>query len=129
MFKTTIGLTLMFRVSSRDKAKKQLQRAQELLGHELRLSKCERYWKIPELWTCDTTTHFEVPSIAEQITGCLLLANRLATGWYVLGPHLRSDGTLETFGGTFDHRQSGANMQSLEWAEFQVLKSAASPSQ
>ena len=130
MFETTVGWTLMFRVGSRDKANKALRRAQELLSHELRVSGCERYWKIPGLWTCNAATHFEAPSIAEQITGCLLLANRLATGWYVLGPYFRPNGSLENFGGIFDRRQSGAKMQSLEWAHFQVVdESAASPSQ
>jgi hypothetical protein len=135
MLKTTVGWTLMFRVRSHDKAKVQLRRAEELLGVELDLGTCERYWKIPELWTCSAATPFEAPSTAEQLTGCLLLANRLATGWYVLGPYLRPDGTLESFNGVFDRRQSCAKMQSLEWAQFQVgaefqgLELPASPSQ
>ena len=129
MLQTTVGWTLMFRVRTRDKAKKELRRAEELLGTELRVGTCERYWKIPELWTCDAATHFEALSIAEQITECLLRANRLATGWYVLGPNLGSDGTLQTFEGIFTRRQAGAKLSSLEWAQFQILPPAASPSQ
>ena len=134
MLKTTVGWTLMFRVGSQDKANKELARAEELLGTPLCLGICERYWKIPELWTCDAAMSFEAPSTAEQITGCLLVANRLATGWYVLGPHLRPDGTLESFNGIFDRRHSGAKIASLEWAQFQVgaelqgLESPATPS-
>ena len=120
MLNTTVGWTLMFRVKNRDKATRELARAEELLGQQLSVNSCERYWKIPELWTCDAATSFEAPSTAEQITGCLLLANRLATGWYVLGPQLRPDGTLESFNGIFDRRHSGAKIPSLEWAQFQV---------
>jgi len=129
MLKTTVGWTLIFRVRNQDKAKKELRRAEEFLGLELSLEKCERYWKIPELWTCGAETHFEASSPAEQITACLLHANRLATGWHVPGPHLRPDGSLESFEGIFDRRQLGARMSSLEWAQFQVLPPAPSLSQ
>jgi hypothetical protein len=125
MLKTTVGWTLMFRVRNRDKAEKELRRAEELLGEELRLRNCEPYWKIPELWRCQADTDFEIPSEAEQITACLLRANRLAIGWYVLGPYFRPDGTLESFNGIFDrHQGKGAKIQSLEWAQFQVFGSA-----
>ena len=70
----------MFRVRDQDKGKKELRRAEELLGLELSLGACKRYWKIPELWTCDAETHVEAPSAADQIVQCLLRANRLATG-------------------------------------------------
>ena len=124
MLKTTVGWTLMFRVGNQDKARKELRRAEELLGLELSLGACERYWKIPELWTCNAETHIEASSAAEQVTQCLLRANRLATGWYVLGPHLRPDGSLESFDGIFDRHQQGARLSSLEWAQFQVLPPA-----
>ena len=129
MLQTTVGWTLMFRVRTGDKAKKELRRAEELLGTELRVGTCERYWKIPELWTCDAATHFEALSIAEQVTECLLRANRLATGCHILGPNLGSDGTLQTFVGIFKRRPLGAKLSSLEWAQFQVLPSTASLSQ
>jgi len=129
MLQTTVGWTLMSRVRDQDKAKKELRRAEELLGLELSLGACERYWKIPELWTCGAGAHFEASSTAEQVTQCLLRANLLATGWYVLGPHLRPDGSLETLEGIFDRRQRGARMSSLEWAQFQVLPPAPSLSQ
>ena len=129
MLTTTVGWTLMFRVKNRDKAKKELGRAEELLGLEFSLGACERYWKIPELWTCDAETHFEASSAAEQVARCLLCANRLATGWYVLGPHLRPDSSLESFNGIFTCRQGGARLSSLEWAQFQVFPPAPSLSQ
>jgi hypothetical protein len=127
MLKTTVGWKLMFRVRNQDKAKKELRRAEELLGLELSLDACERYWKIPELWTCDAETSVEVSSAAEQVTWCLLHANRLATGWYVLGPYLRPDASLESFKGIFTRRKSGAKISSLEWAQFQILPSAPLP--
>jgi len=110
----------MFRVGSREKAQRQLRRAEQLLGSELRVNGCERYWKIPELWTCNAATEFDAASVSDQTTRCLLLANRLANSWQVRGPHLRPDGTLEGFSGIFSRGAAGANMQSLEWAQFQV---------
>jgi hypothetical protein len=120
MLKTTMAWTLMFRVSNRDKAKKEFERTSRLLGRKLHLAKCERYWKIPELWTCDATTIFETPSEAEQIVGYLLLANRLANGWHVLGPNYSGD-ALESFQGIFDRRHGHAKLTSLEWAHFQMI--------
>lgn len=127
MLRTAVGWTLMFRVRNHEKATKELRRAEELLGTELCLGACERYWKIPEQWTCSAETYFEAPSMAEQITGCLLLANRLAIGWHVLGPILGSDGTLQSFAGIFARRNSGAKLSSLEWAQFQIRPSAPLP--
>ena len=113
-------MTLMFRVAHERKAKKELQRTEELLDQKLEVSKCERYWKIPELWTCGASIEFDAPSVAEQITGVLVRANRLANGWYVLGPFYRTDGSLESFTGIFQRREQAARIQSLEWAQFQA---------
>jgi hypothetical protein len=121
LMKTTVGWTLMFRVSTREGAEKALERANALLDHKLQLKKCERYWKIPELWTCDCVTVFDVPSVAEQIAGCLLLANPLAHDWQVLGPNLGPSGVLESLEGIFDHHHHRGKLQSLEWAQFQFL--------
>lgn len=121
MLKTVVSLTLMFRVESADKAKQELQCAEELLDQKLRVNKCERYWKVPELWTCEASMEFDVLSEAEQIAGCLLRANRLARGWCVLGPYFRPDGGLESFEGIFDRRHQAAQIESLEWAQFQVI--------
>ena len=116
---TMMHMTLMFRVAHAHKAKKELQRTEELLNEKLEVGKCEQYWKIPELWTCDACIVFDAPSASEQIAGVLLRANRLANGWYVLGPFLRSDGGLETFTGIFTRRKADvARIQSLEWANF-----------
>jgi hypothetical protein len=121
MLKTTMAWTLMFRVSNRAKANKEFARANGLVGRKLHLAKYERYWKIPELWTCEAATQFETPSEAEQIVGYLLLANRLAIGWHVLGPNY-SDAGLESFVGIFDRRQGQAKLASLEWAQFQMIR-------
>ncbi len=63
---------------------------------------------------------FDPPPVAERITGVLLRANRLANGWYVLGPFHRPDGSLERFTGIFKRQEQAARIQSLEWAEFQA---------
>ena len=124
--KTVVYWTLMFRVSTREKAEKQISRAREILGGDLTLTKCERYWKIPELWRCEAETVFESSSPAEQIGGCLGLANKLANGWHVLGPHMNQDGVIEAFVGIFARREQSAAVQSLEWAEFQLGEAAPS---
>ncbi len=53
MLKTMMHMTLMFPVAHAHKAKKELHRTEELLDQKLDVSKCQPYWKIPELWTCD----------------------------------------------------------------------------
>jgi hypothetical protein len=117
---TIVSWRLMYRVSSGQKALKELERTRELLGHALSADKCERYWKIPELWTCEATMRFEASSGKEQVVECLLAANRIANGWYVLGPHFGPAGSLQSFTGIFSKREQSARVQSLEWAEFGI---------
>ncbi len=124
MLKTTIGWKLMFRVSTREKADKAFARANELLDGKLTLEKSERYWKIPELWVCNCSLTFEAASVAEQIAGCLSLANRLAYSWSVMGPNLGSDGALESLSGIFKLGPDKTKLQSLEWASFDFVRPA-----
>ena len=112
--KTTMLWTLNFRVKSRDKAEKEFGRAEELLGRKLLNAGFERYWKIPEHWTCNASTIFEAASEAEHIAGYLMLAQCLATGWYVLGRW------PDTFSGIFDVRHGSTGLSSLTWAQFQM---------
>ena len=128
MLKTTIGWKLMFRVSTREKADKAFARANELLDGKLTLEKSERYWKIPELWVCDCSNTFDAASVAEQIAGCLSLANRLAYSWSVNGPNLGPDGSLESLWGVFKRDPAAGKLQSLEWASFDFVKAATSGS-
>jgi hypothetical protein len=115
----SLALTLMFRVRSREKAERELARTAALFGEPLRLLKCERYWKIPELWVCETGMPLAAQTTAELIAECLLRVNRIANGWSILGPHLAPDGTLEGFSGIFKRTPGArAQPQSLEWAEF-----------
>jgi hypothetical protein len=60
-------------------------------------------------------------SAAEQVIGCLLTAQRLASGWYVFGT-LSAD-SAEGFTGVFNAGQngSGSNVTGLEWASFYVV--------
>jgi hypothetical protein len=114
-----LALTLQFRVRSREKAGRELARVAELIGEQLQLRTSERYWKIPEWWTCVVELRLEARTASELVAECLLRANRIANGWYVLGPHLAPDGTLESFDGIFKRTPGfSAQPQSLEWAEF-----------
>jgi hypothetical protein len=96
-----------------------LRAAGALLGRDLRVTTCERYWKIPELWTCSAECALTSSAATEQIAECLLLASRLANGWYVLGPHLLPDGAIEHFEGVFNRREPAVAAGRLDWAEFQ----------
>jgi hypothetical protein len=113
---------LALRVSRRDKADKELRRAQELLQNDLQVASREPYWKIPELWMCEATTRLAVASDPDYVMQCLVLADRLATGWIVSGPSLSPDGILESFHGIFDRKRldAHARLQSLEWGEFGI---------
>lgn len=50
-----LGWALAFRVRSRDKAMKELRRAEGLLEKRLRVTSCEPYWKIAGLRMCEAT--------------------------------------------------------------------------
>jgi hypothetical protein len=127
MLKTVMLLRLMFRVKNRDKAMKEFGRAEEILGRKLELAGLERYWKIPELWDCRSRLTVETQTEAEQIEHYLLLANRLANGWYVLGPHYSwPDQRLDGFEGTFKKGQSHSRLSSLDWAHFDMTRPDAS---
>ncbi len=115
--------TLMFRVPTREQAEHELGRAQEALGRSLRITNIERYWKIPELWTCGATAEIAAVSIADCVTQSLLLANKLAIGWYVLGPYVSDDGqTLESFEGIYSMLEKNPITPLLEWAQFEVMR-------
>jgi len=122
--------TLMFRIGGADDADVQLREAQRLLGRDLRVSDRKRYWKIPELWTCSAAINLESASHEAQVCECLVLANRLAIGWYVLGPYFDSAGRLESFEGIFSTSNSSkAAMPLLEWAHFQLFDTGDSSPQ
>ena len=120
--------SLIFRVGNRDKAVKELRRAEALLGQSLLVASFEPYWKIDGEWRCEATAQIEGASPAELIANSLLLANRLAYQWSVLGPHLDQAGKLESFGGTF---QAGpgqkTKLSSLVWADFSVSEKPFEP--
>jgi hypothetical protein len=119
--KAAIAWTLMFRVKNRQKADREIERAEALIGVKLPVVKCEPYWKDSRLWCVETVTALGSSDPHEQIAECLLLANKLATGWHVLGPALESEGRLGQFTGIFDARRDHTQLSSLAWAEFGVF--------
>jgi hypothetical protein len=112
---------LMYRVGNRRALDKCLARTLPLLSDDYILGKCKPYWKIPELWECALITPAPAESVPEQLFACLLLAYRLATGWYVLGS--LSAGSANGFEGCFALGQSGAHSHvvGLEWASFVLV--------
>ena len=113
--------SLIFRVGNRDKAVKELLRAEGLLGQSLQVASFEPYWKIDGQWRCEATAQIPAASVAELVTNALLLANRLVGRWQVNGPSLDETGKLFSFQGVFQDSQADhARLSSLVWAHFSV---------
>jgi hypothetical protein len=112
---------LMYRVSNRAALDKCLARTLSLLTDGYVLGECKPYWKIPELWECALTTPAPAESAPEQLLACLLIAYRLASGWYILGS--LSAESANGFEGVFTLGRSGArsHVVGLEWASFVLL--------
>jgi hypothetical protein len=113
----------MFRVNDRRAFDKCLARALPVFGSCVVVSAGRPYWKIPELWECAVHGPALVGSAAEQVLGCLLVARRLASGWFVGGP-LSADSALG-FSGVFTAERSGSTSYALglEWASFDIVES------
>jgi hypothetical protein len=121
--------SLIFRVRNRDKAMKELRRAEALLGRSLQVASFEPYWKIDREWRCEATVQIAAASAAEPVTNSLLLANRLAFEWSVLGPHFNEADKLESFTGIFQVGPGRkTTLSSLVWAHFEVTDEPREPS-
>lgn len=121
--------SLIFRVGNRDKAMKELQRAEALLGQSLQVASFEPYWKIDGEWRCEATAQIPATSAAELVMNALLLANRLSYHWSVSGPHFNEAGKLESFTGTFQVGPANkTRLSSLVWADFLVSETRSEPS-
>lgn len=121
--------SLIFRVGSRDKAMKELRRAEALLGRTFQVASFEPYWKTEGQWRCEANAQIPAACAAELVTNALLLANRLAHQWSVLGPHFDEAGKLESFEGIFQvgpgHKTT---LSSLVWAHFLARDEPREPS-
>jgi hypothetical protein len=120
--------SLIFRVGNRDKAMKELHRAEALLGRSLQVASFEPYWKIDGEWRCEATAQIEAASAAELVTNSLLLANRLAYNWSMHAPSFDEAGKLESFVGTFQVGPAQkTKLSSLVWANFSVSEKPFEP--
>lgn len=117
----------MFRVANRAAFDKCLARALPLIGEVSEAGEGRPYWKMPELWECAVAVPATGGSAAEQVLGCLLAAQRLASGWHILGT--LSAESADGFSGVFAAGHSGAASKvfGLEWAAFDLV--AASPAE
>jgi hypothetical protein len=92
-----------------------------IFADSVKFGECKPYWKMPELWECNIESPVCVGTTGEQILGCLVVATRLATGWYILGT--LSNESADGFSGVFNKEQgtvSGAAI-GLEWASFDLV--------
>jgi hypothetical protein len=120
--------SLIFRVGNRDKAMKELRRAEALFGRSLRVASFEPYWKTDGQWRCEASAQLPATSAAELVTNALLLADRLAKWWHVHGPSLDETGKLLSFDGVFqDNEGKDARLSSLVWAHFEVKDEPCEP--
>jgi hypothetical protein len=112
---------LLFRVANRAALDRCLGRVLRLLGEGAVAGEGMPYWKDPGLWECGVACPVPAGSVAECVLGCLLAAQRLASGWYILGS-LSAD-RADSFGGVFAADQSGSvsKVPGLEWASFEVV--------
>jgi hypothetical protein len=112
---------LMFRVANRAAYEKCLTRTLPLLGVGCEADEGRPYWKVPELWECNVVCLLPGGSVAEQVLGCILAAQRLASGWYILGS-LSAESAVG-FSGVFSggHNVSVSSVVGLEWASFDVV--------
>jgi hypothetical protein len=98
---------LLFRVRHRCALDKCLVRTLPLFGSGVEVGECKPYWKIPGLWECHLVSPAPAGSTAEQVLACLLIAQSLAYGWYVLGS--LSAESADGFSGVFAQGQGGAS--------------------
>jgi hypothetical protein len=110
----------MYRVANRTAFDRCLARTLSRFDHGYEIDDFKPYWKIPELWECSLTTPVPSESVAEQLLACLVIAYRLASGWFILGSLTaeKSDG----FEGIFNRESNGARsyVAGLEWASFEL---------
>lgn len=114
---------LMFRVANRAAFERCLARTLPLLGTGSEADEGHPYWKIPELWECNVVCPLPEGSVAEQVLTCILVAQRLATGWYILGS--LSIESVVGFTGVFSRSSpngSFSTVTGLEWASFDVIE-------
>ena len=118
---------LLFRVSDRGALDRCLARVLPVFGSGAEVGECKPYWKIPELGECRLVSP-TAGSVAEQVLGCLLVAQGLGSGWYVFGP--LSAESVEGFSGVFALGQGrgSSKVVGLEWASFD-LGAGAAPNQ
>lgn len=122
----SIHWRLMFRVRHRRALDKCLARILPLFGGEVEVGECKPYWKTPDLWECNLVSLVLAGSTAEQVLSCLLTANSLASGWYILGS--LSSESAAGFSGVFDAKGQGfvsGAAVGLEWASFDVGNSGS----
>jgi hypothetical protein len=115
---SSVQWRLMFSVANRAAFDKCLTRTLPLLGTGCEAGEGRPYGKMPELWECDVTVPVASGSAAEQVLGCLLAAQRLASGWYILGTlsAVCADGFSGVF--TTGHARAASKVPGLEWASF-----------
>lgn len=117
-----VSWRLMFRVKDRHKAQRRIEEVQKAFDVDVKVRTCKQYWELPELWECSLDTPESDRAVHEAVFDCLVLANRLGNGWYLLGP-LVKDGILGIFDGIFDVQKNSSTpyVAGLEWGSFSII--------
>lgn len=117
---SVIHWRLMFRVGDRTAFDKCVAQALAAVGPGCKAGEGQPYWKTHELWECSALSPAPEGRVADQVLGCLLAAQRLASGWHITGS-LAPDAAIG-FGGVFAAGHAGAfsRVAGLEWASFEL---------
>lgn len=96
-----------------------IERVRQALDVPLEVSVFEPYWKVQYLRECSFAIELAGGTDAEVAFTCLILANRLGNGWYILGPG-RND-PLQVYVGDFNaNRFSSIHIIGVDWASFSL---------
>jgi hypothetical protein len=104
-----------FKVNSMEKARKLLQRFEEVCETKAILSTCERYWKDENLYDVSFSTPLNETDISKAVFAVLLTTHKLAYEWQVTGPYTHANGFWEFHGMTTKTKVTG-----IEWIEFRI---------
>src|SRR4051812_39489853 len=97
-------------------ARRVLQRVIAGLGQPAEEQSIERYYKIPEQYVLQFTTPLEAATPPEAVFQTMLAAQRIGSGWMVIGPTGYDDGRW-TFEMICAGNASGRfRVPSIEWA-------------
>jgi hypothetical protein len=97
-----INWVAFFRVNSRERVERLLDRFAQALGQEIAVGECEKYWKDPSCFRVAISSELPDGPLGEAIWATLQSCWRLARNWTVGPPQTYEQGRWEFFGSAAD---------------------------